>query len=174
MQPSANSQLAFLKENAAPCSSKLTACFPRQNKFNSLKQSKHSTPAEGDLEVFLERSVRLINANPDFLTWEVICGLSVPPCRKTGTAKESQYSQIHTDTKPWIFFCKTNRCKWSGEFLCSAYKFRTGSSPTTCYSNRMRGWGNFFYIFKLNASLLSNMSRDFKNQQCPKQSPGTR
>lgn len=104
MQPSANSQLAFLKENAAPCSSKLTACFPRQNKFNSLKQSKHSTPAEGDLEVFLERSVRLINANPDFLTWEVICGLSVPQCRKTGTAKESQYSQIHTDTKPWIFF----------------------------------------------------------------------
>lgn len=104
LQPSSNSQLASSEKNAAPCSSKRTACFPRQNKCNTLKQSKHSTLAESEQDVFLQHSVRLINADPDLLTWEVLRGLSMLPCRKTGAARESQYSQIHTNTKPCIFF----------------------------------------------------------------------
>lgn len=76
----------------------------RQNKCNTLEQSKHSTLAESERDVLLQRSVRLINADPDLLTWEVVHGLSMLPCRKTGAARESQYSQIHTNTKPCIFF----------------------------------------------------------------------
>lgn len=171
MQPSSNSQLAFLEKNTAPCSSKLMACFPRVNKCNTLKQNKYSTLAESELEVFLQSSMRLINADPDWLTWEVICGLFMPPWRKIGAARESQYSQIHTNTKPCIIFAVDA----SGEGnSCAAYKFRTGSCPITCYSNRMRGWGNCFYIFEVKRfSLGEHFNRDFKNQQCPKQSPGT-
>lgn len=170
LQPSSNSRVAFLEKNAAPSSSKLMSCFPRQNKCNILKQSKHSTLAESDRGVFLQHSVRLINADPDYWNgnWYVAC-----PClhaeklelQKSLSTARSTLIQSHVFFFPRPVGGVGNSC---AELINSELvPFQLLVTPTD------EGLGEFLSRFGVKYfSLCKHFNRDFKNQQCPKQSPG--